>query len=164
MAVYMQHFNPETPNDELMLWELCRNEAELVIAHKQKLDAMTAGNDAKVKRLNDITTKLSNECRFLQKILGIDRETRTIGQEAGDHLLEIVDQAKSLIHRVGVPLVCMSCARSEAGIVNQYGFVVWHMAELDWKFEFECPRCHTKIELNNTSVPEIKRFAGWKHA
>jgi len=164
LAQYRQIFSADTPNDEMMLRILCQNE---VTIEKLNTKADTLINNGRItsKDLQDVVnmlTKLSTECRLIQKDLGIDKPSRGEGQDAGLKLMDYVQQAKKVLHKQGFPIACPSCFHSEAKIRNLYGFVVWHLQdEVEWSFTWKCPRCNAKNKFNQDIVPDLRAMFEW---
>jgi len=158
MAEYLEYFDADTPNDKLGLYELSMNEAELVKLHQRKANVITSGgNINELKKLTDAITATSRECRMLQQTLGIDRSSRGSGENAADNLLEMIQRAKTLLRKTAVPISCAACGE---GVVNVFGYVIFHFdpSDVPWDLTFECPRCGTKIEINAVVGPDIRRM------
>lgn len=161
---YLEQFQPEAPNDELMLRLLCENEITLQRLNDRRLRLLeTNARPVDLKSIVEAITKLSSECRQIQTHLGIDRPSRGTGQDAGDKLMTYIKNAKTVLRRQSVPLFCTNCYRSESQTLNLYGFQVWHLQDeaVNWRLEFECPRCHTKMVYSKENVADLKALAGW---
>jgi hypothetical protein len=161
---YLRYFQPEAPNDELDLRLLVENELTLQRLNERRLRMLEANARATdLKAIVEAITKLSDDCGRIQKRLGIDRPTRGTGQDAGDKLVGYVNKAKSVLHRQGIPIFCTACYRTDAKTLNLYGFFVWHLQDeaVNWRLEFECPRCHTKMVYTQENLADLKAMAGW---
>jgi len=164
LAQYRQIFSADTPNDEMMLRILCQNEITIEKLNG-KADSLINSGRITSKDLQDVVnmlTKLSAECRLIQKDLGIDKPSRGEGQDAGVKLMDYVQQAKKVLHKQGFPIACPSCFHSEAKIRNLYGFVVWHLeGDVKWSFVWTCPRCKTKNTFTSEIVADLRDMFEW---
>jgi hypothetical protein len=159
---YVSQFIPETPNDEAGLWQLCQNEVSLERLNERKNHLIeTRAKAGDVKAIIESIRSLSAENRAIQVTLGIDRPSRSTGQDAGDKLMEYVKKAKSVLHRQSVPIFCVNCMRSESRTLNLYGFFVWHLQEEEFRLEFTCPRCGTVLTYTRANIADLKGLAGW---
>ena len=163
-ALYLQHFQPETPNDELNLYTLCQHEVTLQRLNDRRLRQLESNARAgDIRAIVDSITKVSEDSARLQKLLGIDRPSRGTGQDAGDKLMDYIKRAKEVLHRQSVPLYCTACYRSDSQVLNLYGYTVWHLQDedVDWQLTYECPRCHQTMTYNRETVADLKGLIGW---
>lgn len=164
LSQYRNIFSADTPNDEMMLRILCQSEVTIENLNLQA-ERLIEAKRLTSKDLQDVImmiTKLSSECRMIQRDLGIDKPSRGDGQDAGLKLLDYVQQAKKVLHRQGVPIACPTCFHSESKVKNLYGFFVWHLGEVEWALEFTCPRCKTKTVIRQELVPDLKAVFEWE--
>lgn len=163
---YLRYFQPEAPNDVLDLRLLCENELTLERLHERRLRMLEANSrPTDLKAIVEAISVLTASCGSIQKRLGIDRVTRGSGEDAGDKLMTYIERSKAVLQRQAMPILCTSCYNTPAKTLNMLGMLIWHFqdeSKVDWKFEFECPRCHARLVYTRANLPELKKLVGWK--
>ena len=161
---YLDRFEMPEPNDRFMVRQLCRLQVALERATTNYMSLLGVDGVAQnqLKYASDPIQTLTEKVISLQKALGIDKLGRGVEEDSGDRLLDYSTQARHILHRQGIPLICVNCARGEDKIINQFGFIVWHFQfDAEWQFEFTCPRCGQKMTYNKGNVTDLKKLAGW---
>lgn len=161
---YLTYFKPDAPNDEHDLRIMVEEELTLRHLHARRLRMLeTNARAADLKSIFEAITKVSEDYGRIQKRLGIDRLSRGSGKDAGDKLQDYITNAREVLHRQGIPILCTNCYRSDAKIVNLLGFLVWHFQDedIEFRFEFTCPRCKTKMAYTKENLKDLKAIAGW---
>jgi len=143
-AAYLEHFEPDTLNDEQTLRELVSIEIQLELARTKLTDLLSdpKASHVKAKALSDIKSRLLTDYKKVQDELGISQSKRTGQKDVREELPRVIKAASEFLHEHAIQIRCPHCLDEPAEVNINQGFILFHFRQdVKWKWEQDCPRC-----------------------
>lgn len=145
---YLRTFPDVTPNDRVMVDQLCEIELQLEdLTEDAHLATLAEGGDTlgnKGKR-GKLRLDLIAEHRRIQNELGIARSKRKDEIDAAETISDTAKRARALLTERSVRIECPKCKGEHN--VNQ-GHILFHFARhVPWKWISTCPNCGAEIVI-----------------
>lgn len=155
---YLDSFEPETPNDRLLLEELVSLTKQIETIRSRLDEALRDDNatHTQLKGLTDAKAKLLAEFRKIQDELGISYAKRRGDVEAKDEIPRLVDAANDLLTQYAVQIRCPHCLDETANVNINQGFILFHFKDnVEWKWSQVCPRCGKAFEIKSDTYLDL---------
>lgn len=147
---YLKRYEPETPNDELMLEQMARIEVQIEMVDSAIEDMLR--NPAEYKHTEQEAMfrnkkRLVDSHQSIQKELGISRKDRESEEDVKKELPRIIDAAQEFLHRNATFIYCPYCGDESAEVKIRLGYLFHFRQDVPYYWCNQCPRCGKLIEL-----------------
>ena len=147
---YLERYEPETPNDELMLKQMARIEAQITVVD-EVIEHMLR-NPAEYKHTEQESMfrnkkRLVDQHQSIQKDLGISRKDRESEEDVKKELPRIIDAAQEFLHKNATYIYCPHCAEEPAEVTIRLGYLFHFRQDVPYYWCNQCPRCGKIVEL-----------------
>lgn len=149
---YLSRFEPETPNDEQMLFQLAFYEVQMETMRLRLMETTMDADSSHtaVKSDTDALAKLVSEHQKIQDALGISYTKRSAEDDAARELPRVIHGAAEFLNEHAIFIRCPQCKAEEAEVDIRLGFILYHFRQdTEWRWECNCPRCNHRIIIDS---------------
>jgi hypothetical protein len=155
---YLERYDPETPNDELMLRQMAKIEAQIAV-NDERIDNMLDNPDQ--FKHTELESAFRNKDRLvkqhqnIQNDLGISKKARAEREDVKKELPRIIQGAQEFLHENATFIYCPHCEEEAAHVKIRLGYIFHFRQDVPFYWCNVCPRCGGLVELHDNWPDDI---------
>jgi len=147
---YLLRYEPETPNDELLLSQMARIEVQIKmvdLAIEEMLSGVVKHKHTEQEAMFRNKQRLVAQHQSIQTSLGISRKDRESEEDVKKELPRIISAAQEFLEENTTFVYCPFCKAEPAEVKIRLGYLFHFRQDVPYYWCNQCPRCGGLVEI-----------------